>query len=247
MPREWTISLGETAEEVAKRYGITRADQDAFAHESQRRTACAYSDNRFDDELVPVEVAGGKGISVRVMKDEHPRPDTTLESLGKMKPAFLKEGTVTAGSSSGINDGASATLIMSHGSARFAGLTPIARIVTTAVAGVSPEVMGIGPVPATRKALERAGLSIDDIDLIELNEAFAAQAIACMRELGMNPDKVNVNGGAIALGHPLGASGSRIVTGLVHEMKRRGARYGLATMCIGVGQGIATILESIGE
>ncbi len=248
MPAAWTISLGETAEAVAKRYGITREEQDAFAHESQRRTARAYDALRFDDELVWVEVAAGRGLGTMVAKDEHPRPDTTIESLGKMKPAFRAEGgTVTAGTSSGINDGASATLIMSRGAALFAGLKPMARIVTTAVAGVAPDVMGIGPVPATRKALERAGLAIGDMDLIELNEAFAAQALACIRELGADPAKVNVNGGAIALGHPLGASGSRIVTGLVHEMRRRGARYGLATMCIGVGQGIATILESVSE
>ncbi|MEP6690868.1 MAG: acetyl-CoA C-acyltransferase [Gemmatimonadaceae bacterium] len=247
MPREWTIPLGDTADLVAKQYGITRADQDAFALESQRRTAAAYAAGRFDDEIVPVDVAGAKGASVRVSKDEHPRPDATIDSLGKMRPAFAKDGSVTAGSSSGINDGASATLVMSRGAATFAGLKPMARILTSAVAGVSPEVMGIGPVPATRKALERAGLTIDQMDLIELNEAFAAQALACIRALGADPVRVNVNGGAIALGHPLGASGSRIITSLVHEMQRRGARYGLATMCIGVGQGIATIIESVRE
>ncbi|MDQ6828242.1 MAG: acetyl-CoA C-acyltransferase [Gemmatimonadota bacterium] len=248
MPAAWTISLGETAEEVAKRYCISREDQDAFALESQRRTARANDALRFDDELVWVEVTAARGLAAMVTKDEHPRPDTTIDSLGKMKPAFRAEGgTVTAGTSSGINDGASATLVMSRSAALFAGLKPMARIITTAVAGVAPDVMGIGPVPATRKALERAGLAIGDIDLIELNEAFAAQALACIRELGADPAKVNVNGGAIALGHPLGASGSRIVTGLVHEMRRRGARYGLATMCIGVGQGIATILERVSE
>jgi 3-oxoadipyl-CoA thiolase len=244
LPKEWTISLGETAEEVARRCGISREQQDAFALESQRRTARAMEESRFADEIVPVEVVGRKGERTRVERDEHPRPDVTIEKLGAMRPAFVRDGgTVTAGSSSGINDGASALLIMSDDSARAAGLRPMARVVASAVAGVSPEVMGMGPVPATRKALERAGLSMDDMDLIELNEAFASQSIACMRELGADPDKVNVNGGAIALGHPLGASGARVLTTLVHELARREKRFGLATMCIGVGQGIATIVE----
>ena len=246
MPREWTISLGETAEEVARCYGITRDEQDAFAHESQQRTRRALDEDRFRDELVPVEIPAKGGAPVVVARDEHPRPETTLESLRGLRPAFVKEnGTVTAGSSSGINDGASASLVMSADAAKGLGTTPLARIVATAVAGVAPNIMGIGPVPATRKVLERAGLTIDDIDLIELNEAFAAQAIACIRQLGADPERVNVNGGAIALGHPLGASGARIVATLAHELRRRGKRYGLATMCIGVGQGIATILERV--
>ncbi|MBC7791831.1 MAG: thiolase family protein [Anaerolineae bacterium] len=243
-PAEWTISLGETAEEVADRYGISREEQDAFAHESQRKTAAAVDSDRFQDEIVPVHVPAKKGAATVVERDEHPRPDTTMETLKGMRPAFRTSGgTVTAGSASGINDGASAMLVMEADAARAAKLPPMARVVTTAVAGVAPNVMGLGPIPATRKALERAGLTIGDIDLIELNEAFAAQAIACIRELGCDPARVNVNGGAIALGHPLGASGSRIVASLVHEMRRRGVRYGLATMCIGVGQGIATIIE----
>jgi acetyl-CoA acetyltransferase family protein len=246
MPREWTISLGETAEEVARCFGITREEQDAFAHESQQRTKRALDEDRFRDELVPVEIPGKGGASIVVARDEHPRPDTTLDSLRGMRPAFVKDGgTVTAGSSSGINDGASAALVMSSEAAKAADYKPLARIVATAVAGVAPNVMGIGPVPATRKVLDRAGLTIDDIDLIELNEAFAAQAIACIRQLGADPERVNVNGGAIALGHPLGASGARIVTTLAHELRRRGKRYGLATMCIGVGQGIATVLERV--
>jgi 3-oxoadipyl-CoA thiolase len=246
MPREWTISLGETAEEVARCFGITREEQDAFAHESQQRTKRALDEDRFRDELVPVEVATRGGPTTVIARDEHPRPETTLETLRGMRPAFVKEGgTVTAGSSSGINDGASAALVMSGETARQLNRKPLARIVATAVAGVAPNVMGIGPVPATRKVLERAGLTIDDMDLIELNEAFAAQAIACIRQMGADPDRVNVNGGAIALGHPLGASGARIVATLAHELRRRGKRYGLATMCIGVGQGIATVLERV--
>ena len=243
MPAEWTISLGETAEEVAARWSISREAQDAFALESQRRAAAAIAEGRFRDEIEPV-VVQERGVARTVDRDEHPRPETTPEALAKMKPAFRRDsGTVTAGSSSGINDGASALIVASARAARDAGIEPMARVVATAVAGVSPDVMGIGPVPAVHKALARAGLSIDDIDLVELNEAFAAQALACIGELGIDPARVNVNGGAIALGHPLGASGARIVTSLVHEMRRRKARYGLATMCIGVGQGIATIVE----
>ena len=246
MPREWTISLGETAEEVAQRCGVSREEQDAFALESQRRAACAMADGRFDAELVPVTVAGRRGVATVVSRDEHPRPDVTMQGLAAMKPAFVKEnGTVTAGSSSGINDGASALLVMSEPAARRFGREPMARIVASAVAGVSPDVMGLGPVPATRKALARAGLRMTDIDLVELNEAFASQSVACMRELGCDPARVNVNGGAIALGHPLGASGARVLTTLVHEMRRRQAARGLATMCIGVGQGIAMIVERV--
>ncbi len=244
--KEWTISLGETAEEVARRHGIAREEQDAFALESQRRAARAMEQCRFASEIVPVEVRGRNGEPSMVERDEHPRPEVTPEKLAAMRPAFVREGgTVTAGSSSGINDGASALLVMSQSAARSAGCRPMARIVASAVAGVAPEIMGMGPVPATRKALARAGLELDDMDLIELNEAFAAQSIACIRELGADPAKVNVNGGAIALGHPLGASGARVLTTLVHELARREARYGLATMCIGVGQGIATVVERV--
>jgi 3-oxoadipyl-CoA thiolase len=242
-PAEWTISMGETAEEVAIRYGISREDQDAFALESQARTARAIAADRFAGEIVPVTVTDARGRATVVERDEPPRPDTSAEALGALMPAFRKGGTVTAGSSSGINDGASAVLVMAEEAAREAGLVPMARIVATAVAGVPPEIMGIGPVPAMRKALERAGIGAGALDLIELNEAFAAQALACIRELGLDPARVNVNGGAISLGHPLGSSGSRIVTTLVHELARRGGRYGAATMCIGVGQGIALILE----
>jgi 3-oxoadipyl-CoA thiolase len=245
-PSEWLISMGETAEEVARRCHISREEQDAFAAESQRRTAQAIAGRRFDDEIVPVSVPGAKGETI-VDRDEHPRPEATIEKLRQMKPAFASGGTVTAGSASGINDGASAVLVMSAEAAKDAGARPFARVVSSAVAGVSPEVMGLGPIPATRLALARAGLTMADIDLIELNEAFASQAIACMRELGADAARVNVNGGAIALGHPLGASGARIVTTLVHELRRRGARYGLATMCIGVGQGIAMIVERVAD
>lgn len=241
----WTISLGETAEVVAERYGITREEQDLFALESQRRAADAMRAGRFVDEIVPVDVPQRKGPPVRFSEDEHPRPDTTLEKLAKLPPAFKPGGTVTAGNSSGLNDGAAVLLIVEARRARELGLRPMARIVSSAVAGVDPECMGIGPVPATRRALERAGISRGDISLVELNEAFAAQSIACVRELELDPSIVNVNGGAIALGHPLGCSGARILTTLVHELRRRGGGYGLATMCIGVGQGIATIVEGI--
>jgi 3-oxoadipyl-CoA thiolase len=250
MPKEWTVSLGETAERVAERYGVSRADQDRFAAESQRRALCAWGDRVFENEIVPVLVekergAGRQSGSGTVTRDEHPRPDTTAEALARLKPAFRKDGgTVTAGNSSGINDGAAALLVTSRAAAQRAGLAPLARIVASAVVGVAPNVMGIGPVPAVRKALERAGLGVGDLDLVELNEAFAAQALACIRELGLDEARVNVYGGGIALGHPLGASGARILTTLVHAMKRRGARYGCATMCIGVGQGIAMIVEN---
>lgn len=237
------ISMGETAENVADKYGISREEQDQFAYESQQRTKRAWDEGKFDDEIVPVPVKKPKAETIWFDRDEHPRPQTTLEKLGQLRPAFRENGTVTAGNSSGINDGASAVLLMEKGTAERLGLKPLARIVTFAVEGTNPLYMGIGPVGATRKALQRAGLSVDDLDLVELNEAFAAQSVACMRELGMDHEKVNVNGGAIALGHPLGASGARIMTTLVHELKRRGGRFALATMCIGVGQGIATLIE----
>ena len=241
-PAEWTVSMGETAENVAERFGITRADQDRFALESQRRAAEAAASDRFAAEIVPVTVRE-RGRESLVVEDEHPRPDTTIESLETLRPAFREGGTVTAGSSSGINDGASAVLLMSGDAADAGGYRPMARVLATAVAGVPPETMGIGPVPATRKVLARARISVGDLDLVELNEAFAAQALACIRELGLDPARVNVNGGAIASGHPLGSSGSRILTTLVHELGRRGGRYGLATMCIGVGQGISVLVE----
>ena len=243
MPKEWTISLGSTAEVVAARYGISREDQDGFSLESQRRAGCAIESGRFADETVPVEVPQRKGPPIVVEVDEHPRPEITAEKLAALKPAFKKEGSVTAGNASGLNDGAAALLLMSREKAEEAGREGIARIVGTAVAGVEPDCMGIGPIPATRTVLERTGLTIDDLDLIEINEAFAAQSLACMRELGLPEEKTNVNGGAIALGHPLGCTGARLLTSLVHEMRRRDARYGLCTMCIGVGQGISTIVE----
>ena len=243
MKKDWTISLGMTAENVAAQWGITRAEQDAFAAESQRRAGDAIARGVFDQEIVPVEVPRKKGDPLVVRTDEHPRPDTTVQKLAALKPAFAAEGTVTAGNASGINDGASALLIVSPGAAGAA--TPLARIITTAVAGVDPSIMGIGPIPATRKALARAGLRMDHIDLIELNEAFAAQGLACMRDLAMDPAKVNIYGGAIALGHALGSSGSRLLTTLVYALHRENKRYGLATMCIGVGQGIAMIIERI--
>jgi 3-oxoadipyl-CoA thiolase len=239
------ISLGETAERVADRYAVPRDRQDAFALESQRRAGAAIEEGRFEGQLVPVEVRGRKGAVTVVDRDEHPRPDTTAEALAALKPAFRAGGTVTAGNSSGINDGSAALLLAEAGRARELGLRPMARIVATAVAGVHPDVMGIGPVPAVRKALARAGLDAADLDVVELNEAFASQSVACMDELGLDPARVNPNGGAIALGHPLGASGARLATMLVHELVRTGGRYGLAAMCIGVGQGIATIVERV--
>jgi 3-oxoadipyl-CoA thiolase len=239
------VSLGETAEIVADRWAVRREEQDAFALESQRRAAVAIDAGRFADQIVPVPVPGPDGESSLVERDEHPRPDATAEGLRVLKPAFREGGSVTAGNSSGINDGAAALLLVEASRARELGIQPFARVVSTAVAGVDPSVMGIGPVPATRLALERAGLSVSDLDLVELNEAFASQSIACMRELGLDPGRVNVNGGAIALGHPLGMSGARMATMLVHELRARGGRYGLATMCIGVGQGIATLVERV--
>jgi len=242
---EWTVGLGETAEIVAECWSCGREEQDTFALRSQRNAGAAAQAGDFRDEIVPVEVPQRKGAPRVVSEDEHPRADTTDEALAKLRPAFRSEGgTVTAGNSSGLNDGAAALLVMSEQSIRQAGSSPMARIVASAVAGVAPEKMGIGPVPASQKALQRAGLKASDIGLAELNEAFAAQAAPCARELGLDPDVINVSGGAIALGHPLGCSGARILTTLVHGMRRRGVRYGLATMCIGVGQGIALIVEN---
>jgi 3-oxoadipyl-CoA thiolase len=236
-------SMGETGENVAERYKVSRQDQDAYALRSHQRAVAAQRDGRFAEEVVPVPVPQKKGEDVLVTMDEHPRADTSLEKLAALKPVFRKDGTVTAGNSAGINDGAAALLLMSRSRAEALGLRPRARILTSAVAGVDPAYMGLGPIPATRKVLQRAGLSIRDIDLVELNEAFASQVLQCVRELEIDQEKLNVNGGAIALGHPLGASGARLVVTLLHELERRGGRYGLATMCIGVGQGIATIIE----
>jgi 3-oxoadipyl-CoA thiolase len=244
----YPYSMGETAENVVERCGVSRDEQDAFALESHRRWAAAHEAARLADEVVPIDVPGAKrGESTTFDRDEHPRPETTLEQLAALKPAFKRDasGSVTAGNSSGINDGAAAVLVTSQARAHELGLQPIARLVSSAVAGVDPGTMGLGPIPASRKALDRAGLTVEQLDLVELNEAFAAQAIPCMRELGLDPAKVNVNGGAIAIGHPLGASGARLVATLLHEMRRRGARYGLATMCIGVGQGIASVWEAV--
>ncbi|HZA92269.1 MAG TPA: thiolase family protein, partial [Gemmatimonadales bacterium] len=244
MPESWTISLGETAERVAEMYKISREEQDAFALESQRRAQAALAGGEFNAETVPVTVPGPSGTVV-VCRDEPPRSGLTMAALGRLEPAFVPAGTVTAGTSSGINDGAAALCLVSDGALKALDLQPMARVVASAVAGVDPSCMGLGPVPATRKALARAGLTMDQMDLIELNEAFAAQAIACIRELKLDPARVNIYGGAIALGHPLGASGARILTTLVHALQRSGGRYGLATMCIGVGQGIAVIVESV--
>ena len=241
----YPYSMGETAENVAEKYGISREAQDEFALISQERASAAWSEGRYQGHVIPVEVPAGRGETVLFNQDEHIRPDTTLEKLAKLKPAFRKGGTVTAGNSSGINDGASAVLLMERAYAESHGLKPLARVMSYAVAGVDPAYMGIGPIYATRKLLSRAGLTVSDIDLVELNEAFAAQSLACINELGLDLDKVNVNGGAIAIGHPLGASGGRILGGLVHELVRRGGRYGVATMCIGVGQGIATLVERL--
>jgi len=239
------FSMGETAENVAEQYKITREEQDAFALESQRKAAAAIASGRFKDEIVPVRIRQPRGESVVVDTDEHPRADTTAARLAKLEPAFRKGGSVTAGNSSGINDGAAGVLLMEAGRARALGVAPKARVVATAVAGVDPGVMGLGPVPATRKALSRAGLPIEAMDVIELNEAFAVQVLACARDLGIPMDRLNPNGGAVALGHPIGCSGARILTSLVYELNRRGGRYGLATMCIGVGQGIAMIVERV--
>jgi len=239
-----TESMGETAENVAERYGVSREDQDAFALESHRRAIAAAEAGRFDDEIVTVDVPQPKGGPVTIHADEGPRPDTSLERLAALKPIFRKGGTVTAGNASQINDGAACVVVASEERARELGREPLARIVSSASAGVDPAVMGIGPVPSTRKALERAGLEPKDIDLVELNEAFASQVLASMRELGFDHESLNVNGGAIALGHPLGCSGARLIGTLAHELRRRGARYGVATMCIGVGQGLAAVIEN---
>ena len=239
-----TESMGETAENVAERHGVSREDQDAFALESHRRAVAAAEAGRFDDELVPVEVPQPKGDPVTIHADEGPRADTSLERLAALKPIFRQGGTVTAGNASQINDGAACVVVASEERALELGRTPLARIVSSAAAGVDPAVMGIGPVPSTRKALERAGLEPADIDLVELNEAFASQALASMRELGFDHDRLNVNGGAIAIGHPLGCSGARLIGTLAHELRRRGGRYGVATMCIGVGMGMAAVIEN---
>ncbi len=242
--KETTYSMGETAENVAKKWGISREEQDTFAHSSQLKYQLAHEAGKFTEEIVGIEIDKGKGQSIFFEKDEHARL-SSVEDLAKLKPAFAKDGSVTAGNSSGINDGAAATLIVSENIVKQYNLKPLARVVSVAAAGVEPAYMGVGPVPAVRKALQRAGITVADLELVELNEAFASQSIACMRDLGLNPGIVNVNGGAIALGHPLGCSGARITTTLLHEMKRRNLRYGLATMCIGVGQGFAIVYERI--
>jgi len=234
--------MGNTAENVAQKYQLTRQEQDEFAASSQRKAGEAMKAGRFKDEIAPVTVKGRKGDTV-VENDEYPKPETTFEVLTKLRPAFSKEGTVTAGNASGINDGAAATVVMSAEEAKKRGIKPLARIVSWATAGVDPSIMGTGPIPASRKALQKAGWSIGDLDLIEANEAFAAQACAVNKDLGWDPSKVNVNGGAIALGHPIGASGARVLTTLLYEMQRRGAKKGLATLCIGGGMGVAMCVE----
>jgi len=236
-------SMGETAENVAEQWKISREDQDRFALGSHQRAVRAQADGTFGGEILPVTIPQKKGDAIVVAKDDGPRSDTTLEKLAALPAVFRKGGTVTAGNSSSLNDGAAAVIVMSQAKAASLGITPIARIVATGIAGVDPRCMGIGPIPATRMALQKAELSIKDIGVVELNEAFAAQSLAVLRDLDLDPDIVNPNGGAIALGHPLGCSGARIMTTLVHQMKRRNIRYGLATMCIGIGQGIATIVE----
>lgn len=246
-PDHWTVGLGVTAENVAEDLGIAREAQDAFALASQQKTAAAMEAGRFDDELVPVMVPQRRGDPTVVEADEHPRPDTTLEKLAALPPVFKEGGTVTAGNASGLNDGAASVLVMSADEAKRRGLRPMARYIASAVAGVEPHSMGLGPIPATRKVLDRAGLTVNDVDLVELNEAFASQSIACIDQLGLDPERVNVNGGAIALGHPLGCTGAKILTTLVHELRRRGGGIGLATLCIGVGQGIATLVEVEGS
>ena len=243
------LNMGLTAENVAERYHITREEQDAFALDSQRKMAAAQAAGKFDEEIVPVEVKERKRTFL-FEKDEHNRPDTTMETLAKLKPAFKKDGTVTAGNASGMNDGASAVILMTASKAQSLGVAPMARIVSMSSAGLDPRVMGLGPVPATKKALKKAGLTLEDLDLIELNEAFAAQSLGCLKELGLDMGtegyaKVNVNGGAIAHGHALANSGTRILTTLLYELRRRGGRYGLATLCIGGGQGMACIVENL--
>jgi 3-oxoadipyl-CoA thiolase len=240
-----TESMGQTAENVAERYGITREDQDVYAAESHRRAIAAAEAGRFDDEIIAVEVPQRKGDPLVVAEDEGPRRDTTVERLAKLRAVFREGGTITAGNASQLNDGAACVAVVSEAKAAQLGAKPIARFVASGSAGVDPGYMGVAPIPAARKALERAGLTVDDLDLVELNEAFAAQVLPCMRELGIPHEKLNVNGGAIAIGHPLGCSGTRLLLTLVKEMKRRGARYGMATMCVGVGQGLATIVEAL--
>jgi acetyl-CoA acetyltransferase family protein len=241
----YPFSMGETAENVAVKYKISRENQDEFAYYSQMKAKSAILSGKFKDEITPVEITEKEGIKI-FDTDEFPRLDTTLEKLSKLKPVFAKEnGTVTAGNSSGINDGACAILLMPEDKCKELNFKPRARFVASAVAGVEPDCMGVGPIPASKKALQRAGLKVDDLDLVELNEAFASQSIACIDELGLDLNKVNVNGGAIALGHPLGMSGARIITTLMYEMEKRKSKYGLATMCIGVGQGIASIWERV--
>ena len=240
-----TISLGETAERVADQWHVSREAQDELALTSQQRAAAAVASGIFAEEIVPVSIPQRSGAPIVVDRDEHPRPDTNAAALAKLKPAFAAGGTVTAGNASGINDGAAALLVVESERARALGLKPYARIVATAVAGVDPSVMGAGPIPAIRKLLERTGLTVADIDRVELNEAFASQAVACITELGLDPAKTNVHGGAIALGHPLGASGARMATTLVRELRRNGGRYGIAAMCVGVGQGIAMLVERV--
>ncbi len=239
----YPYTMGETAENVAKQWNISRHAQDEFSLESQQKYADALKNGKWTDEIVPVQVQVGKEM-FDFETDEHPRL-SALEKLGQLKPAFIKDGTVTAGNSSGINDGAAAMLLASEAAVKKYALKPIAKVIGMAVAGVEPAVMGIGPVPATQKALKRAGITVADLDLVELNEAFASQSIACIHDLGLDLEKVNVNGGAIAIGHPLGCSGVRISTTLLHEMKRRKSKYGLATMCIGVGQGSAVVFEGM--
>ncbi len=239
------ISLGETAERVAAQWHVSREAQDELALASQQRAAAAAASGIFAEEIVPVSIPQRSGAPIVVDRDEHPRPDSSAAALAKLKPAFAADGTVTAGNASGINDGAAALLVVESERARALGLKPYARIVATAVAGVDPSVMGAGPIPAIRKLLERTGLTVADIDRVELNEAFASQAVACITELGLDPAKTNVHGGAIALGHPLGASGARMATTLVRELRRSGGRYGIAAMCVGVGQGIAMLVERV--
>ena len=239
----YPFTMGETAENVAEEWKISREDQDKFALESQNKYFAAKAMNRFEDEILPIQVKSGKEL-IQFSTDEHPR-ESSLEKLASLKPAFKQGGSVTAGNSSGINDGAACLLMMNETALKSQNATPMARVVSLAIAGVSPHIMGVGPIPATKKALQRAGLSIADIGLVELNEAFASQSIACLRDLEINPDIINVNGGSIAIGHPLGASGARISTTLLHEMKKRKVKYGLATMCIGVGQGAAIIYENL--
>jgi 3-oxoadipyl-CoA thiolase len=240
----YPYSMGETAENVANQWGISRHSQDEFACESQQKYFVALNEGKWKHEIAPVEITPNKDEQIIFEKDEHPR-QTSMEKLSQLKPAFIKDGTVTAGNSSGINDGAAAVLLASEEAVNKYNLKPMAKVISMAVAGVDPSIMGMGPVPATKKALQRAGLTVNDLDLIELNEAFASQAIACIHDLELDAKKVNVNGGSISIGHPLGCSGVRISTTLLHEMKRRGSRYGLATMCVGVGQGAAVIYENV--